>query len=200
MAEGQPDGDFSFLLEAEEGLPLGLLEDLPRTSTMFERQTKRALEEAPVEQAVLCKPNYPSAEVHRNHLRMRLEGGAAEGLVEKMTMQAFEKEFGEEAAISALAVLVKDETTGGSSSSSHYQSTPPPMPLFSRRGPWSGPGSPHWCHPFHPATSPLFLDLKGPPMITNASAAPILPFLPGALLGPRRGASQPAIPPPGHSG
>ena len=123
LLEAAEDGDFSFLLEAEEGLPLGLLEDLPTTPTMFERQTKRALEGAPVEEAVLCKPNYPSAEVRRNHLRSR----------GSRRWQAFEKEFGEEAAISALAVLVKDETTGGSSSSSHYQSTPPPMPLFSWR-------------------------------------------------------------------
>ena len=61
VAEGQPfrlrlihgllkeagDQDCEFLLEAESGLPLGVLHELPRTPASFERQVKWALEDDP---------------------------------------------------------------------------------------------------------------------------------------------------------
>lgn len=126
VAEGQPfhlrlihglleeagDQDCIFLLEAERGLPLGVLHDLARTPSSFERQVKWSLESDPTQLPLLEKKNYPSATEHQDHLRSHLEAEVEEGLVEKMSREDFVKEFGENRAISALAVLVEDEVLG----------------------------------------------------------------------------------------
>ncbi len=126
VAEGQPfylrlvhgllkkaeDQDCEFLLEAEEGLPLGVLNGLPRTKASFERQIKWALDDDPSQVPLMEKKNYPSAEVHRDHLRSHLEAEVEEGLVQRMSRKEFEEEFGANRAISALAVLVEDEALG----------------------------------------------------------------------------------------
>ena len=106
------DQDCKFLLEAEEGLPLGVLHDLPRTPASFERQVKWALDDDPGQVPMMEKKNYPSADEHRDHLRSHLEGEVEEGLVQRMSRGEFEKEFGPNRAISALAVLVEDEVLG----------------------------------------------------------------------------------------
>ena len=126
VAEGQPfylklihgllreagDQDYEFLLEAESGLPLGVLHGLPRTPASFERQVKWALEDDPTHVPLMEKRNYPSAEEHKEHLRSHLEAEVQEGLVQRMSRGEFEKEFGDNRAISALAVLVEDEALG----------------------------------------------------------------------------------------
>ena len=115
VADGQPfhlklihgllteaaDQDCQFLLEAEEGLPLGVLHGLPRTPASFERQVKWALDVDPGQVPVLERKNYPSAVEHQDHLRAHLEAEVEEGLVEKMSRGDFIKEFGENRAISA---------------------------------------------------------------------------------------------------
>lgn len=106
------DGDFEFLKEAEAGFPLGVKFPLPRTPNSFERQVDWALKHDLTVECALAKPNYPSAEEHEAHLRDHLEEEVREGLVTKMTLQEFEQRYGEERAISALAVLVEDEATG----------------------------------------------------------------------------------------
>ena len=78
------DPDWEFLERAEEGLPVGVLEPLPRTPSVFEEQVKWNLEEDPLQPHRLEKANYPSAV----------------------------KEFGENRAIAALAVLVEDPVVG----------------------------------------------------------------------------------------
>ena len=106
------DQDCDFLLEAEEGLPLGVLNKLPRTPASFERQVKWALDEDPGQVPMMEKKNYPSAEEHRDHLRSHLESEVEEGLAQRMSREEFKREFGENRAISALAVLVEDEVLG----------------------------------------------------------------------------------------
>lgn len=126
VAEGQPfrlrlmrnllekagDGDFDFLKEAEEGLPLGVTRPLPRTPKAFEKQVEWALVNDPTVECALSKGNYPSARDHEEHLRQHLEEEVKEGLVVKMTEEEFESTYGDERAVAALAVLVEDEEAG----------------------------------------------------------------------------------------
>ena len=126
VAEGQPfrlsliaellrqagDADFEFLKEAETGVPVGVKVELPRTPAIFERQTKWSLTDYGDEGWELERKNYPSAVEHAQHLRDHLESEVKDGLVEKMTDEAFVQEFGEERAVASLAVLVEDPVAG----------------------------------------------------------------------------------------
>lgn len=123
VAEGQPfrlelmrqlleyagDKDCEFLAAAEEGLPLGVKNPLPRTPSAFERQVEWALKYDPLVACLTERPNYPSAKEHEAHLRSHLEEEVKEG---RMSRPEFEQRFGEERAVAALAVLVEDEITG----------------------------------------------------------------------------------------
>ena len=125
ISEGQPfrldlmrmllqeagDGDCQFLEEAKEGFVVGVKHPMPRTPAAFERQLEWALQDDPTGGYAMEKKNYPSAAEHEQHLRDHLEGEVKEGLVEKMTRKEFEEVFGQDRAISALAVLVEDEVT-----------------------------------------------------------------------------------------
>ena len=62
LLEAADDQDREFLGRAEEGLPLGILEPLPRTPHMFEEQLKWPLENAPWEASLAWVPNYASVE------------------------------------------------------------------------------------------------------------------------------------------
>eukprot|EP00435_Cladocopium_sp_Y103_P046701 s631_g13.t1 len=126
VAEGQPfrlramrrllemagDGDYEFLRDAEVGFSVGVKHPLPRTPNSYERQVEWSLKDDPTAECALARENYPSAKLHEQHLRAHLEAEVAEGLVDKMTVQAFEEEFGPDRAIASLAVLVEDELTG----------------------------------------------------------------------------------------
>ena len=106
------DGDTRFLERACTGLPLGILEKLPRTPNMYEQQVKWALDNDPNAVWSLAKGNYVSAVQHVQHLRSHLEAEVEMGLMEKMSSAEFEGRFGENRAIAALAVLVEDEVSG----------------------------------------------------------------------------------------
>lgn len=112
MLEEAGDCDFDFLRQAEEGLPLGLLNELPRTSAVFEKQVKWALDYDPSAVWELSKSNYISAVQHSDHLKEHLEAEVKAGLMSKMSKKEFEVEYGENRAIAALAVLVEDEASG----------------------------------------------------------------------------------------
>eukprot|EP00435_Cladocopium_sp_Y103_P063578 s369_g25.t1 len=106
------DCDYEFLERACVGLPLGVLEQLPRTPGIFEQQVKWALDYDPGAVWSLEKSNYMSAVEHEGHLREHLEAEVDMGLVTKMTDGDFESTYGDDRAVAALAVLVEDETTG----------------------------------------------------------------------------------------
>ena len=112
LLEETGDGDCAFLQEAVEGFPLGVKHPLPRTPAAFEKQVEWALSYDPSEGCDLTRSNYPSAAEHEDHLRSHLEEELAEGLVAKMTEREFEEMYGQDRAISALAVLVEDEVSG----------------------------------------------------------------------------------------
>eukprot|EP00438_Fugacium_kawagutii_P006907 Skav221031 [mRNA] locus=scaffold576:209066:211813:- [translate_table: standard] len=113
ILEAAGDPDWRFLEEAKSGFPLGVLSPLPRTPTVFERQTKWNLDPCEgVEEWVLDRDNYPSAEEHREHLRSHLDGEVEDGLMEKMSHREFVEKYGSDRAIASLAVLVEDQASG----------------------------------------------------------------------------------------
>ena len=112
LLEAAGDPDREFLLRAEEGLPLGILEPLPRTPHIFEEQVKWPLDNSPWEPAPSWVPNYHSVKDHESYVREKFEEDVAEGLMERMSLREFQERYGEGRAIAALAVIVEDETTG----------------------------------------------------------------------------------------
>ena len=106
-AAGNPNRDF--LRQAEEGLPVGILDPLPRTTHVFEEQRKWPLENSPWEASLAWVPNYSSVEEHADFARAKFEEDVREGLLAKMTMGEFLERYGEHTAIAALAVIVEDE-------------------------------------------------------------------------------------------
>ena len=112
-AADNPDRDF--LLQAEKGLPVGILHPLPRTFHVFEEQIKRPLDREPWEPGLVrlvWVPNYSSTEDHREFARDKFEEEIKESMMEKMPMEEFVKRYGESRAIAALAVIVEDEEKG----------------------------------------------------------------------------------------
>ena len=59
LLEAAGDPDREFLRRAEEGLPLGILEQLPRTPHVFEEQLKWPLENAPWEASLALRRRAP---------------------------------------------------------------------------------------------------------------------------------------------
>ena len=112
LLEAAGDPDREFLLRAEEGLPLGILEPLPRTPHVFEEQVKWPLDNSPWEPVLSWVPNYHSVKDHESYVREKFEEDVAEGLMERMSLRDFQERYGEDRAIAALAVIVEDETTG----------------------------------------------------------------------------------------
>ena len=118
VATGQPlhlrllramDPDRDFLRQAEEGLPVRILDPLPRTPHVFEEQLKWPLENSPWEASLAGVPNYSSVEEHADFARTKFEEDVREGLMAKMSMGEFLERYGEHTAIAALAVIVEDE-------------------------------------------------------------------------------------------
>ena len=109
MLEAAGDPDRDFLRQAEEGLPVGILDPLPRTPHVFEEQLKWPLENSPWEASLAWVPNYSSVEEHAEFARAKFEEDVREGLMAKMSMGEFLERYGEHTAIAALAVIVEDE-------------------------------------------------------------------------------------------
>ena len=93
IAEGQPlrlklirailqaadDPDRDFLLQAEIGLPAGILEPLPRTPHVFEPQEKWPLENMPWEPSLAWVPNYGSTKEHLDFAKAKFDEEIEEG-------------------------------------------------------------------------------------------------------------------------
>ena len=109
MLEAAGDPDRDFLKQAEGGLPVGILDPLPRTPHVFEEQLKWPLENAPWEASLARVPNYGSVEEHREFAKAKFEEDVEEGLMAKMSLGDFLDHYGIHTAIAALAVVVEDE-------------------------------------------------------------------------------------------
>ncbi|OLQ03582.1 Anthranilate N-benzoyltransferase protein 2 [Symbiodinium microadriaticum] len=109
LLEAAGDPDREFLRRAEEGLPLGILEQLPRTPHVFEEQLKWPLENAPWEASLAWVPNYSSVEEHLAFAKEKFDEDVEEGLMARMTLREFRERYGENSAIASLAIIVEDE-------------------------------------------------------------------------------------------
>ena len=109
LLEAAGDPDREFLRRAEEGLPLGILEQLPRTPHVFEEQLKWPLENAPWEASLAWVPNYSSVEEHLAFAKEKFDEDVEEGLMARMTLREFKERYGENSAIASLAIIVEDE-------------------------------------------------------------------------------------------
>ena len=96
-AAGDPDREF--LRQAEDGLPVGILDPLPRTPHVFEEQLKWPLENAPWEASLAWVPNYGSVEEHREFAKAKFEEDVEEGLMAKMSLGSFLDHYGIHTAI-----------------------------------------------------------------------------------------------------
>ena len=101
MLAAASDPDREFLRQAEDGLPVGILDPLPRTPHVFEEQLKWPLENAPWEASLAWVPNYGSIEEHREFAKAKFE----EDVGAKMSLGSFLDHYG----IHTLAVIVEDE-------------------------------------------------------------------------------------------
>ncbi|CAE7794108.1 unnamed protein product [Symbiodinium sp. CCMP2456] len=104
QAPGDPDREL--LRQAEEGLPVGVLDPLPRTPRVFEKQLKWPLENAPWEASLAWVPNYSSV---AESLRPSSRGHRRGAIMTKMSLKDFLDHYGVHTAIAALAVIVEDE-------------------------------------------------------------------------------------------
>ena len=116
MLEAAGDPDREFLRQAEDGLPVGILDPLPRTPHVFEEQLKWPLENAPWEASLAWVPNYGSVEEHREFAKAKFEEDVEEGLMAKMSLGDFLDRYGIHTAIAALAKdkkrIIHDATRG----------------------------------------------------------------------------------------
>ena len=124
VAEGQPfklrlmqallerlgDTDHKFLLRGEEGFPVGVLEQLPRTPHMYEEQTAWKLEDDPYMKDEIWRNNYESVGEHEEFVREHFKEECKEGLMEELTLQEAKLRCGDKIAISSLAVLVEESS------------------------------------------------------------------------------------------
>ncbi|CAE7939626.1 unnamed protein product, partial [Symbiodinium necroappetens] len=110
MLEAAGDPDRDFLRQAEDGLPVGILDPLPRTPHVFAEQVKWPLDNSFWEASLAWAPNYSSVAEHADFARAKFE---------EMCMGEFLERYGEHTAIAALAVIVEDEETGSSAGTSY---------------------------------------------------------------------------------
>ena len=125
-AEGQPfflrlmrellkfadDVDRDFLLQGEQGFPVGVLNPLPRTPHVYEEQNHWKLEVDPSMTEEVWRSNYQSVEPHVEFVREHFAEECAEGLMERLTLDEAKAKYGSKIAISSLAVLVEDNHQG----------------------------------------------------------------------------------------
>ena len=102
MASATEDEDFSYLEQvAEEGVPLGVGQELPRTPLVFEEKTSWARDH--IEEALQQKwaDNYESAEENAEDIARQIR----EDLV---TEEEAKKRFGDRLAVAALGAVPKE--------------------------------------------------------------------------------------------
>ena len=118
-AEGQPffldlmfflgremrDPDYQVLLELQVGVSAGILEPLPLVPAIFEEQTKWRLVEDPFDLGMESNPNYKSVEGFKEEILKQFGEDELEGRMVEMSERAFRSKYGQNVAISALAVL-----------------------------------------------------------------------------------------------
>ena len=98
---------FEMATKGEAGCNL-VSSPLPRTPEVYEEQTTWKLEMGPNDVAKAWKANYESAAEHIGYVREHFDAEVAEGLMLKLDEDTFWRRYGDEAALSAIAVLVDE--------------------------------------------------------------------------------------------
>jgi hypothetical protein len=99
------DADFEIIRDYMEGVTLGILQPLPRTPAIFEEQTRWKLNHDPLVNAALENSNYRSFEEFADAVEEQFQQEEKEGMMQFLDEDEFYREFGNNIAIAALAVL-----------------------------------------------------------------------------------------------
>ena len=108
LLERAGDTDHKFLLQGQEGFPVGVIHKLPRTPHMYEEQSAWKLEDDPYMREEIWRENYESVKDHEEYVREHFKTECEEGLMERMTLEEAKRRYGERIAISSLSVLVEE--------------------------------------------------------------------------------------------
>ena len=101
--------DWEYLLPmAEEGVPLGVDEEMPRTPEVFEEKLKWAREFTEEELVQVWADNYESAEEGKKDIWRQVDEEVKRGAIVKMSEEDAKKEFGERLAVAALGAVPKE--------------------------------------------------------------------------------------------
>ena len=102
------DPDWQFVKELEDGVPLGVDEELPRTPAVFEEKVKWSLDEddGPGESE---RNNYSSVEPHLEEVESLFREEAKEGWMVEMTDQDAFCRFGDRLHVASLAVVAEKD-------------------------------------------------------------------------------------------
>ena len=103
------DADAELFQELHKGVTLGVIHPLPHNPALYELQEKWRLHEDVFLQAKLEKANYASVKDHVEAVAKQFEEEQALGWMESLTDSEFEKRYGDNRAVSALAVLVEPD-------------------------------------------------------------------------------------------
>lgn len=99
------DADFEVFSQLKTGVTAGIKYPLPRNPVIYEEQTAWRLpfdnSMGPASEA----ENYVSLELYKDRVESLFEEEAAEGMMEKVSNEEFYRRFGNDTAISALAVI-----------------------------------------------------------------------------------------------
>ena len=102
------DADFMVIRELQNKVTAGILYPLPRTPAVYEEQVKWRLNMDPLSDPSLIAGNYSSLEEHKERVKAQFREEEQMGLMKEYTESEFRRTFGENYAISALAVIVED--------------------------------------------------------------------------------------------
>jgi hypothetical protein len=99
------DADSDFIPQFIKGVPLGILHPIIGNRAIFDEKTKWKLSLDPLLDPVLENPNYVSLKDHIEEVERQFKEEELEGLMKEMSNADFANQFGNNSAISALAVI-----------------------------------------------------------------------------------------------
>lgn len=105
LARLMNDADVDILETYKDGVPLGILNPLPRQPLVFEEKKSWKLTLDPLDVPSLENENYPSLHGHAQTIREQFEAEQLEGMMLEMTDEEFHHKYGDNIAVSALAAL-----------------------------------------------------------------------------------------------
>jgi hypothetical protein len=105
------DADYEIVHTMKSGVTAGILFPLPRTPAIYEEQTKWRLQWDPLATPMTVAGNYSSLEKHTKEVKTQFKEEEQIGLMREYDEKDFFNKFGQNCAVSALAVIEED---GGS--------------------------------------------------------------------------------------